>query len=219
MRCKKYCSRACTNLGRCNPCRLANRYKILELFPIAVTGPPVIHSSSLPFCLRFKMALRAQGSYKHPARLDTVSARRLGVWLALTQAGFPPACQSTISSPQVHRFVRRLCATHQTLRSGGQDHSMRHYCRLRIREPCRGQRTMLFGQCTSAVSPCPDHRIPLLSVIPRVSCRPLTKFRSTRSVGYERFPNSVLFRECSGLFLGRIENGLGVPQGILRSRR
>jgi hypothetical protein len=71
MRCKKYCLGACTNLGRCNPCRLANRYKISELIPFIVTGPPVIHSSSLPFCLRFKMALRAQGSYRHPARLDT----------------------------------------------------------------------------------------------------------------------------------------------------
>jgi hypothetical protein len=67
----KYCLKVWTDLERCNLCRLANRYKISELFPFTVTGPPVIHSSSLPLSLRFKMALRAQGSYRHPARLDT----------------------------------------------------------------------------------------------------------------------------------------------------
>jgi hypothetical protein len=101
----KYCLGACTNLGRCNPCRLANRYKISELIPFIVTAPPVIHSSSLPLRLRFKKALRARSYYRHPARLDTVSTRRLGVWLALTQAGFPPACQSTISRPHLHAIV------------------------------------------------------------------------------------------------------------------
>jgi hypothetical protein len=59
------------------------------------------------------MALRARGSYRHPARLDTVSTRRLGVWLALTQAGFPPACQSTISSPHVHAMVIRLVSSYE----------------------------------------------------------------------------------------------------------
>jgi hypothetical protein len=139
IRCMKYCLGACTNLGRCNPCRLANRCKISELFPFIVTGPPVIHSSSLPLSLRFKMALRARGSYRHPARLDTVSTRRLGVWLALTQAGFPPACQSTISSPQVQRFVRPfiqvqrwICAAHQSNRRAGVHTADREYS-LRVR--------------------------------------------------------------------------------------
>ena len=83
--------------GMHKPWAGSNRYKISELFPFIVTGPPVIHSSSLPFCLRFKVALRAE------ALIDTLQNSILGAWLTLTQAGSPPACQSTISSPHVHR--------------------------------------------------------------------------------------------------------------------
>jgi hypothetical protein len=103
-----YCLGACANLGRWSFRCLANRYKSSELFRFMVTWQPVIHSSSLTFCPRFKMALRARGSCRHPARLDTVSAIRLCVWLALTPAGFPPACQSTIFSPHMQRLVRRV---------------------------------------------------------------------------------------------------------------
>jgi hypothetical protein len=105
IRCKKYCLGACTNLGRCNPCRLANRYKIPELFPFLVTWPPVIHSSSLPLSLRFKMALRALHFYRTKALIDILQDSIPGVLLALTQAGFPPACQSAISSPHMHVIV------------------------------------------------------------------------------------------------------------------
>jgi hypothetical protein len=54
----------------------------------------------------------------HPRYLSVYASTRLlpdalqhsipGLWLAVTRAGFPPACQQTISSPHVHRFVRGL---------------------------------------------------------------------------------------------------------------
>ena len=62
-------------------------------------GPPAIHSSSLPFCVRFKMALRAE------TLIAILQHSILGLWLAATQAGVPPARQSDLASPHVHRFV------------------------------------------------------------------------------------------------------------------
>ena len=52
----------------------------------------------------------------HPRYLSVYASTRLlpdtlqhsipGLWLAVTRAGFPPACQQTISSPHVQRLVR-----------------------------------------------------------------------------------------------------------------
>jgi hypothetical protein len=54
----------------------------------------------------------------HPRYLAVYASTRLlpdalqhsipGLWLAVTRAGFPPACQQTISSPHVQHFVRCL---------------------------------------------------------------------------------------------------------------
>ena len=90
------------------------------------------------------------------------------------------------------------CHAPQVTQSGGQDRLMRHCCRLHSRESCPGRRTMLFELCISVLSPRPNHRTLSLSVISRVLCRPLTKFRSPRSVGSERFPGSVYCRDCQG---------------------
>jgi len=49
----------------------SNRYKISELFPFTVEGPPPIRSSSLPFCVRFKIRLQLMMPTTHPATLDT----------------------------------------------------------------------------------------------------------------------------------------------------
>jgi len=79
----------------------ANSNQISELIPFTVTGLPAIRSSSLPFCLRFNVSLRA-------TLIDTLQNSTLGVWLALTQAGSPPACQSDLASPHVHGLVPRI---------------------------------------------------------------------------------------------------------------
>ena len=51
------------------------------------------------------------------ALIPTLQHSILGVWLTLTQAGYPPACQQTISSPHVHRFV--LASARVTTRPSG----------------------------------------------------------------------------------------------------
>jgi hypothetical protein len=57
--------------GMHKPWAGSNSNKISELIPFTVTGLPVIRSSSLPFRLRFNVSLRAPGSYRHAAKLDT----------------------------------------------------------------------------------------------------------------------------------------------------
>ena len=57
--------------GMHKPWAESNSNKISELIPFTVTGLPAIRSSSLPFCLRFNVSLRAPGSYRHAAKLDT----------------------------------------------------------------------------------------------------------------------------------------------------
>jgi hypothetical protein len=54
---------------------------------------------------------------RRAATLDT------GLWLAATRAGFPPACQQTISSPHVHRIFRRLAdrSESDTFRDAGDE--------------------------------------------------------------------------------------------------
>ena len=86
--------------GMHKPWAGSNRYQISELFPFTVAGPPAIHSSSLPFCERFKIRLQLMV----PIRILQHSI--LGAWLVLTQAGSPPARQSDLASPHVHRLVR-----------------------------------------------------------------------------------------------------------------
>ncbi|TWT79649.1 hypothetical protein CA13_10540 [Planctomycetes bacterium CA13] len=88
----------------------SNRYLISELIPFTVTGPPVIHSSSLPLCVRFNRRLRGTTCDSRQllwALILRLQHSILGVWLALTQAGFPPASQSDLASPHVYRLVIR----------------------------------------------------------------------------------------------------------------
>jgi len=56
------------------------------------------------------------------ALIPTLQHSILGVWLTLTQAGYPPACQQTISSPHVQRLV--LAATREATlqRTGNVSH-------------------------------------------------------------------------------------------------
>ena len=75
----------------------SNRYKISELMSFTAGRPLPVDSPSLPFCVRFKMRFRR----KRLIRILQHSI--LGTWLTLTQAGVPPACHQTISSPHVHR--------------------------------------------------------------------------------------------------------------------
>ena len=79
----------------------SNRYKISGLMPFIAAGPPTVDSPSLPCCVRFNCRLRPRGL------LRQLQHSILGLWLAVTQAGTPPACHQTISSPHVHAFVRR----------------------------------------------------------------------------------------------------------------
>ena len=87
--------------GMHKPWAGSNRYQISELLPFTAAGPPAIHSSSLPLCIRFKMRFQLM----MPIRIMQCSI--LGAWLALTQAGFTPASQSDLASPHVHPLVRR----------------------------------------------------------------------------------------------------------------
>ena len=57
--------------AQCSLISGANSNQVSELIPFTVTGLPVIRSSSLSFRLRFNASLRAPGSYRHAAKLDT----------------------------------------------------------------------------------------------------------------------------------------------------
>ena len=57
--------------GMNRPWAGSNSYKISELFPFTVAGPPAIHSPSLPFCVRFKIRLQLMMPTTYPATLDT----------------------------------------------------------------------------------------------------------------------------------------------------
>jgi hypothetical protein len=79
----------------------SNRYKISELMSFTAERPLPVDSPSLPFCVRFNGRLRRRRLIRQ------LQHSILGLWLGVTQAGFPPASHQTISSPHVHHFV--LC--------------------------------------------------------------------------------------------------------------
>ena len=89
--------------GMNRPWADSERYKISGLIPFMAAGPPTVHSSSLPFYVRFKLRFQSSDlirNLQHSIR---------GPWLTLTSAGFTPASQSDLPSPHVQRIViRRL---------------------------------------------------------------------------------------------------------------
>jgi hypothetical protein len=87
----------------------SNRYKISELMSFTAGRPLPVDSPSLPFCVRFNVALRRRRQhYGFTLLIDTLQHSIRSLWLRATPAGVPPACLQTISSPHVHFFVRRL---------------------------------------------------------------------------------------------------------------
>ncbi len=87
----------------------SNRYKISELMSFTAERPLPVDSPSLPFCVRFNVALpRRRQHYGFTLFIDTLQHSMRSLWLGTTPAGSPPACHQTISSPHVHRFVRRF---------------------------------------------------------------------------------------------------------------
>ena len=87
----------------------SNRYKISELMSFTAERPLPVGSPSLPFCVRFNVPLqRRRQHYGFTLLIDTLQHSIRSLWLRATPTGSPPACQQTISSPHVHRFVRPL---------------------------------------------------------------------------------------------------------------
>jgi len=82
----------------------ANRYQISALLPVHAR-----RATCDPFTLTtFLYTLQPTTSAKR--LIHWLQHSILGVWLALTQAGFTPASQSDLASPHVHHLVRQWFA-------------------------------------------------------------------------------------------------------------
>ena len=69
----------------------SNRYKISELMSFTAGRPLPVDSPSLPFCVRFNVALRRRRQhYGFTLLIDTLQHSILGLWLRATHAGSPP---------------------------------------------------------------------------------------------------------------------------------
>ncbi|TWU07579.1 hypothetical protein Pla52n_01520 [Stieleria varia] len=70
--------------------------------------PPSIHPPYLSACLDPKSPV-LQRLTSTTGLVQPLQHSILDLWLAVTQAGSPPARQSDLASPHVHVLVRRLC--------------------------------------------------------------------------------------------------------------